>query len=148
VTGNYWDYPTSTDAVPFSDQPPGSGAPTQSNTANFVKDDGSANGYDDGYAVTGSTLFNIAQNYLTDAGAYALSASPYDTFDQGGNVFEWNEALISGSFRGRRGGAGLNDFDFLRASVRDVLGETHVAISHETLRALGFQLQESPSVLG
>ena len=28
VTGNYWDYPTSTDAVPYSDQPPGSGAPT------------------------------------------------------------------------------------------------------------------------
>ena len=59
VTGNYWDYPTSTDAVPYSDQPPGSGAPTQSNTANFYKDDGIANGYDDGYAVTGSTIRSI-----------------------------------------------------------------------------------------
>ena len=37
VTGNYWDYPTSTDAVPYSDQPPGSGAPDPSNTANFYQ---------------------------------------------------------------------------------------------------------------
>jgi formylglycine-generating enzyme required for sulfatase activity len=99
VTGNYWDYPTSTDAVPLSDQPPGSDAPTQSNTANFYRHDGVANFYNDGFAVTGSTSFNSGQNYLTNVGAYTVSDSPYGTFDQGGNVWEWTEALI-GSSRG------------------------------------------------
>jgi formylglycine-generating enzyme len=42
---------------------------------------------------------------LRDVGSYTGSASPYGTFDQGGNVWEWNEDLISGTLRGRRGGA-------------------------------------------
>jgi len=110
VTGNYWLYPTSTSADPYSDQPPGSDAPDPSNTANFYKDDRIANGYDDGYAVTGSVFSNSSQNYLTDVGAYTLSISPYGTFDQGGNASEWNDTLIpstcfSASCRGFRGGA-------------------------------------------
>jgi len=104
VTGNYWNHPTSTDSNPYSDQPPGSDAPTQSNTANIRFDDGLANGYNDGYAVPGSTTYSSSQNYLTDVGAYTLSTSPYGTYDQGGNVREWNEALISGFYRGVRGG--------------------------------------------
>jgi len=106
VTGgaaNYFQYPTSTDSLPYSDQPPGSGAPTQSNTANFRRDDNVANGYDDGFAVTASASFSGTQNYLTDVGAYTASLSPYGTFDQGGNVWEWNEAVISAAFRGVRG---------------------------------------------
>jgi formylglycine-generating enzyme required for sulfatase activity len=43
---------------------------------------------------------------LTDVGSYTGSASPNGTFDQGGNVWEWTEALIaSGGFRVQRGGA-------------------------------------------
>ena len=41
----------------------------------------------------------------TPVGTYAGYASPYGTFDQGGNVWEWNDAVISGSTRGVRGGA-------------------------------------------
>jgi formylglycine-generating enzyme required for sulfatase activity len=120
ATGNYWDYPTSTDSIPYSDQSPGSDAPTQSNTANFFADDEIANGYDDGYAATGSLSYSSSQNYLTDAGAYTLSASPYGTYDQGGNVWEWNEALISGSFRGLRGGSWSTEFDAdLQSSFRN-----------------------------
>jgi formylglycine-generating enzyme required for sulfatase activity len=118
VTGDYWDYPISTDAVPYSDQPPGNDAPTQSSTANFIKSDSIANGYDDGYAVTGSTSGVSTQNYLTDVGAYTLSTSPYGTFDQGGNVWEWNETSFSVPFpglRGLRGGSWNNNWPQLRA---------------------------------
>ena len=118
VTGNYWEYAMKTNSVPFSDQPPGSDAPAQSNTANFFKNDNVANGYDDGYAVTGSSSFNSTLNYLTDAGAYTLSISPYGTLDQSGNVSEWNETLI-GSLRGFRGGSwGVAATNGLRADFR------------------------------
>jgi formylglycine-generating enzyme required for sulfatase activity len=42
---------------------------------------------------------------FTDVGAYSHSAGPYGTFDQGGNIWEWNETIISGSNRGMRGGS-------------------------------------------
>jgi formylglycine-generating enzyme required for sulfatase activity len=43
---------------------------------------------------------------LTNVGSYTGSESPYGTFDQGGNVWEWTEALIvDGGFRVQRGGA-------------------------------------------
>jgi formylglycine-generating enzyme required for sulfatase activity len=38
-------------------------------------------------------------------GAYALSAGPNGTFDQGGNVQEWNESVLNTTLRGTRGGS-------------------------------------------
>ena len=111
VTGNYWDYPTSSDAVPVSDQPPGGDAPNPSNTANFFAEDVLPNNFNDGYAVTGSSTFDPSQNYLTDVGAYTSSLSPYGTIDQAGNVLEWNETLFpDSSFRGQRGGSWAGGF--------------------------------------
>jgi len=56
---------------------------------------------------------------FTDVGSYTGSASPYGTFDQGGNVSEWNEAEISnGLNRGFRGGNSNNIVDLLAASMR------------------------------
>jgi formylglycine-generating enzyme required for sulfatase activity len=136
VTGNYWDYPTSTDAVPYSDQPPGSDAPDPSNTANFLKDDNIANGYDNGYAVTGSTSFFNTQNYLADVGAYTSATSPYGTLDQGGNVREWNETLDSSSLRGLRGGSWDDEASSLFASLG--LGNSHVPLVQSS--SVGFRV--------
>jgi cysteine-rich repeat protein len=46
---------------------------------------------------------------VTPAGSYAASPSPHGTFDQGGNVWEWSEAIVGGLSRGRRGG-GLGSY--------------------------------------
>lgn len=40
---------------------------------------------------------------LTDVGSYTGSSSPYGTFDQGGNVAEWNETVVQGFDRGVSG---------------------------------------------
>jgi formylglycine-generating enzyme len=53
----------------------------------------------------------------TLAGQFQNSASPYGTFDQGGNVAEWNEAVI-GSARGVRGGSFDTNYPFLQAGNR------------------------------
>ena len=109
VTGNYWAYPTTTNTEPYSDEPPGNDAPNPSNTANILKTDQITNGYDDGFATTGTVFFDNDANYLTDVGAYPLSIGPYGTLDQGGNVWEWNETLLSAVncpqciYRGLRG---------------------------------------------
>jgi formylglycine-generating enzyme required for sulfatase activity len=114
---SYWLYPTGTNDVMKSDQPPGDPS-IATNVGNFLQNDGQSNGFDDGYAVTGTPSFDGFQNYLTDVGAYAGADSFYGTFDQGGNVFEWNEVLISESARGIRGGSWFNDFNVLRADGR------------------------------
>jgi formylglycine-generating enzyme required for sulfatase activity len=36
---------------------------------------------------------NFAVSALTNKGSYSGSASPYGTFDQGGNAYEWNETF-------------------------------------------------------
>ncbi len=79
-TVNYFEYPTSSETAPTAEPPAGG-----SNSANYLS----------------------AVGDLTDAGAYIDSDSPYGTFDQGGNVWEWNESPVDrllGPRRGARGG--------------------------------------------
>jgi len=62
------------------------------------------------YSVTQSSSYSSGQNYLTNVGAFTGSPSFYGTFDQSGNVTEWNDLTGSaGSARGLRGGD-WNDF--------------------------------------
>jgi len=86
ATGNYWDYPTATDTVPDNNLL----NPDLGNNANF-------------YISSGD--FTIGSPYYrTQVGEFEESESPYGTFDQGGNVWEWNETAIDGT-RGVRGGS-------------------------------------------
>lgn len=79
----------------------------QSNTGagNTIGVASSANYFDGDYVGSGTAIYPTG-NALTDVGAYGLnSASAYGTNDQTGNVYELNDAVISGSMRGRRGGS-------------------------------------------
>jgi len=93
LSATYLDYPTGTDSVTDCVAP---GADT-GNSANC----------------------NLAVNALTDAGAYGLSDSPYGTYDQGGNVWEWTDQIVSGSAREIRGGSWISGASFLAASSPD-----------------------------
>jgi formylglycine-generating enzyme required for sulfatase activity len=104
TNAGYWVYPTQSDSGPGNII---SGFANQANHNNGV------------YAVTQSADYSSTQNYLTDAGVFSNSASAYGTFDQGGNVWEWNDAVIGfGSGRGLRGGSWDYNVSLLQSSFR------------------------------
>lgn len=85
LTGNYWDYPTGTNVLPSNDLV----SPDPGNNANFYDGD-----------------YTIGDPYwTTEGGEFENSMSAYGTFDQGGNVWEWNEAVVFDTKRISRGGA-------------------------------------------
>jgi sulfatase modifying factor 1 len=94
TNAGYWVFPTQSDSAP------GNTIGGGSNQANY---------YTDRFALTQSPNYNAGQNYLTDVGAFSGSASAYGTFDQGGNLYEWNDAVLFGDSRGIRGG--IWDYD-------------------------------------
>jgi formylglycine-generating enzyme required for sulfatase activity len=96
LTSNYWDYPTGSDVAPSNDLVD----PDPGNNATYF-----------------DVFFTLGPPYYrTEVGAHENSASPYGTFDQGGNIWEWNEAVI-GSDRGMRGGSFEDDMG-LQATFR------------------------------
>jgi sulfatase modifying factor 1 len=105
TNAGYWDYPTQSDSMPSNaliEPDPGNNANTN---------------YTIGYPY-----------YRTNVGEFENSETAYGTYDQGGNVYEFNEALLpaGSSCRGVRGsffsGTPLGDFDSLHAYFRHYIG--------------------------
>ena len=104
--GGYYDFATQSDEVPGNLV---SGNPNQ---ANYLSEE-------TGYSVSQSPNFSTTQNYLTDGGAFTASPSFYETFDQNGNIWEWND--LDGRpapSRGLRGGAYTSTPPYLKSSYR------------------------------
>lgn len=62
-----------------------------------------------------------APYWRTEVAAHANSDGPYGTFDMGGNVREFNEALLGQYSRGARGGSYLGIGDYLHAWHREAI---------------------------
>ena len=119
TNAGYWDYPTSSDSAPGRDM---TEATNPGNNANYEGDP-----------------FPIDSPYYTTIGGeFELSNSPYGTFDQGGNVWEWNEAILYGSYRGLRGGSFSINGNNLLASSRVNLNPTNEG------SIIGFRVSEVP----
>ena len=114
VTGNYWDYPTGVD-MPTTPGRDMSESTNSGNNANYL----------------GSPYPINSPYYTTLVGEFQLSDSPYGTFDQGGNVWEWNQDVVviggTTAARGMRGGLFGLDSYYMTAADRGYcrpIGET------------------------
>lgn len=96
----YWSYPTRSDEVPGRDLTDVSG-----NNANYMVSYGT-------YPIDGD-------KYTTVVGEFENSIGPYGTLDQGGNVFEWNETILTASSRVFRGGAFNSTYGNMHALDRN-----------------------------
>jgi formylglycine-generating enzyme required for sulfatase activity len=119
TAGVYFEYPMGTNVIP----------------------DCVAPGDDTGNSANCDNVFDPRE--FTDVGAYTLSASPNGTFDQGGNLYEWNEEIkVGGTERGGRGGDFRSSPIFMAA-----FADNHGTISGEELPgydSVGFRVASVP----
>jgi formylglycine-generating enzyme required for sulfatase activity len=119
VTGNYFNVPTGPVNVVSNDLID----PDPGNNATF---------WDNGYTI-GSPYFR------TEVGAHENSASAYGTFDQGGNVMEWNETVPEPDIRGLRGGSYFWGSVLLWSYARELFYH-----SSDQFSDLGFRVARMP----
>ena len=96
--GGYHLYPTR------SSIPPGNTIGPDANQANY---------FNGAYTVTGT------YSRTTDVGSFSGSATYFGTFDQAGNVWEWNDGVVSVSYRGLRGGTWGHSEQYLRSTYQN-----------------------------
>jgi len=104
----YWLYPTQSSVAP------GNRVLSISNQANIALPDGNGK-----YSLT-QNWYVAGPNYLAAVGSYSGSAGPYGTFDQGGNLQEWTDA-VQGDLRIARGGN-------FRSSPQEISSSARAAI--------------------
>ena len=104
TNAGYWDYPTKSNT-----------APSNVGADGYIDPGNHANYWNGSNFTIGSPY------YRTNVGEFENSASAYGTYDQGGNVWEYNETYLPeasgiGSSRGMRGGYLYGGSDQLAAS--------------------------------
>lgn len=99
----YWVFPTKSDVAPTK--------ATAGLTGNISNPGSNVANHSSGAVWNGPDA-----NVTTVGSAGVLSASAYGTYDQGGNVWEWNEALDPSLSRGLGGGGFGNSADSLSST--------------------------------
>jgi sulfatase modifying factor 1 len=91
--GTYYLFATQSNTVP------GNAIGSAPNQANYISNQ-------TGYCTSQSFTTSLTTNYLTDVGSFSGSPSHYNTYDQTGNVWEWNASNVSATkYATLRGGA-------------------------------------------
>ena len=88
-----------------------------------------------------NTITTSDANYGPSSGVVDIGygkASSSGTFGQGGNAWEWNDAIISGSLRGLSGGSWSTNVDYLASSYRGHLGPS------DKVTFVGFRVASVP----
>ena len=124
VAGMYFDFPTGSNAQPSND---------------LIDPDPGNNAT---YRPIGNDSTIGSPYYRTEVGAHENSQSPCGTFDQGGNVGEWNETVVYSYDRGVRGGSYFSSADQLRANDRYNVAPT------DEYGSLGFRVASAEAVCG
>jgi sulfatase modifying factor 1 len=101
---NYWAYPTQSDTAPT--------VATADDTGGISNPGANVANYNYG------ADWNNQNGNVTTVGS-AAAGNYFGTADQAGNVFEWNDAVISSMSRGLRGGSWFGYSGSLAASIRD-----------------------------
>jgi formylglycine-generating enzyme required for sulfatase activity len=98
------------------------------------------------YPTQGNTISTSQANFggvvgdTTPVGTYAAYPGYYGTYDQGGDVLQWDESTYFGSYHGLRGGSFDSSFTFLQANDIEATYPT-VANAY-----VGFRVSQGPGL--